>query len=258
MPEIRLPLTSSPSLPLSRRAKREGGEDVNYNAKVSEDRYYRAFAKKAVSLSGTPVPVDCEYARFIGPETPWLRDVPSQILRNGAVRWKQAMGRFFSGLSGRPVFQRKDGRQSIMVGKIRTKKTEDLSTMPTAIRKHHTPEQKAQVVLELLKEADSTGRFCRPAGDCLWCFCPTSPGGQESSFSKLILTIVRRNAPGAGTFIRTTGLPRPGLSASAADLPTMPITTPAVSLPKGGSGVFWKGKSRRRRFGGAESENSKH
>ena len=39
-----------------------------------------------------------------------------------------------------------------MVGKIRTKKTEDLSTMPTTIRKHHTPEQKAQVVIELLKE----------------------------------------------------------------------------------------------------------
>ena len=92
-----------------------GHQRFIYNAKVSEDRYYRASAKKAVSLSGTPVPVDCEYARFIGPETPWLRDVPSQILRNGAVRWKQAMGRFFSGLSGRPVFQRKEGRQSVWI-----------------------------------------------------------------------------------------------------------------------------------------------
>ena len=85
------------------------------NAKISEDRYYRAFAKKAVSFSGTPVPVDQEYARFIGPETTWLREVPSPILRNGAVRWKQAMGPFFSGLARKPVFQRKDGRQSVWI-----------------------------------------------------------------------------------------------------------------------------------------------
>ncbi|MGC8530052.1 MAG: RNA-guided endonuclease InsQ/TnpB family protein, partial [Leptospirillia bacterium] len=82
---------------------------------MPEDRYYRTFAKKAVSLSGTSVPVDQEYARFIGENTPWLREVPSQILRNGAVRWKQAVGRFFSGLSQRPVFQRKDGRQSVWI-----------------------------------------------------------------------------------------------------------------------------------------------
>ena len=92
-----------------------GHQRFVYNAKVSEDRYYRTFAQKAVSLSGTPVPVDQEYARFIGPDTPWLREVPSQILRNGAVRWKQAVGRFFSGLSKRPVFQRKDGRQSVWI-----------------------------------------------------------------------------------------------------------------------------------------------
>ncbi len=92
-----------------------GHQRFIYNAKVSEDRYYRAFAKKAVSLSGTPVPVDQEYARFIGPDTPWLREVPSQILRNGAVLWKQTYGRFFSGLAGRPVFKKKDGRQSVWV-----------------------------------------------------------------------------------------------------------------------------------------------
>ncbi|EQD60209.1 transposase, partial [mine drainage metagenome] len=51
----------------------------------------------------------------MGPETSWLREVPSQILRNGAVRWKQAMGRFFSGLARKPVFQRKDGRQSVWI-----------------------------------------------------------------------------------------------------------------------------------------------
>ena len=49
-----------------------GHQRFIYNAKVSEDRYYRTFAKKAVSLSGTPIPVDQEYARFIGESTPWL------------------------------------------------------------------------------------------------------------------------------------------------------------------------------------------
>ncbi|MHB8543234.1 MAG: RNA-guided endonuclease InsQ/TnpB family protein, partial [Leptospirales bacterium] len=92
-----------------------GHQRFIYNAKVSEDRYYRTFAKKAVSLSGTPVPVDQEYARFIGPETPWLREVPSQIFRNGAVLWKQSCGRFFSGLAGRPTFKRKDGKQSVWI-----------------------------------------------------------------------------------------------------------------------------------------------
>ncbi|MHB1747703.1 MAG: RNA-guided endonuclease InsQ/TnpB family protein [Leptospirillum sp.] len=92
-----------------------GHQRFIYNAKVSEDRYYRTFAKKAVSLSGTPIPVDQEYARFIGENTPWLREVPSQILRNGAVRWKQSSTRFYAGLSRRPVFQRKDGRQSVWI-----------------------------------------------------------------------------------------------------------------------------------------------
>ncbi|MGL3709727.1 helix-turn-helix domain-containing protein [Leptospirillum ferriphilum] len=97
-----------------------GHQQFIYNANVSEDRYYRTFAKKAVSLSGTPIPVDQEYARFIGPDTPWLRDVPSQILRNGAVHWKQAMTRFFSGLAGRHVFRRKDGRASVGLDHLRT------------------------------------------------------------------------------------------------------------------------------------------
>ncbi|MHB8370054.1 MAG: hypothetical protein ACYDBP_10305 [Leptospirales bacterium] len=73
------------------------------------------FEKTAVALSGTPVPVDQEYARFIGPETPWLREVPSQILRNGAVRWRHAYDRFFAGLAGRPTFRRKDGTQSVWI-----------------------------------------------------------------------------------------------------------------------------------------------
>jgi hypothetical protein len=38
----------------------------------------------------------------------------------------------------------------------------------------------------------------------------------------------------------------------------MPITMPAASLPKGGSVVFWKGRSRRKRFGGVGLKNRNH
>ena len=92
-----------------------GHQRFIYNAKVSEDRYYRGFSQKAVSLAGTPVPVDQEYSRFIGSETEWLREVPSQILRNGAVLWKQSYSRFFSGLARRPRVHKKDGTQSVWI-----------------------------------------------------------------------------------------------------------------------------------------------
>jgi len=50
-----------------------GDQRFIYNAKVSEGRYSRTFAQKAISLWGTSVPVYKEYARFIGENTRWLR-----------------------------------------------------------------------------------------------------------------------------------------------------------------------------------------
>lgn len=85
-----------------------------YNAKVAEDRYYRAFQRKALALTGKHAPIDQEYARFKDRElTPWLSEVPSQVLRNGAVRWKQAYSRFFERLGGRPIIHHKRGPQSV-------------------------------------------------------------------------------------------------------------------------------------------------
>ena len=49
-----------------------------YNAKVSEDRYFRAFARKALALTGQQPPQDQCYRQFITADTAWLRDVPSQ------------------------------------------------------------------------------------------------------------------------------------------------------------------------------------
>ena len=84
-----------------------------YNAKVSEDRYYRAFARRFVGNAGQFAPIDQEYSRFIAAETAWLREVPSQVLRNGAVRWRQAYARFFSKLAGRPKLRKRHGTQSV-------------------------------------------------------------------------------------------------------------------------------------------------
>ena len=84
-----------------------------YNSKVKEDRYFRTFARKALSLIGQKPPIDQQYSQFIGPDTAWLREVPSQVLRNGAVRWKQAYSRFFQKRSGRPALHGKGGEQSV-------------------------------------------------------------------------------------------------------------------------------------------------
>ncbi|SCC93020.1 transposase [Thiomonas sp. X19] len=86
-----------------------------YNAKVREDRYFRAFARQSLQHVGQFAPQDQQYAQFIGEDTAWLREVPSVVLRNGAVRWKQAYGRFFKKLAGRPTLQRKPCAQSVWV-----------------------------------------------------------------------------------------------------------------------------------------------
>ena len=98
-----------------------GHQRFIYNAKVREDRYFRAFKRRFVALAGVPSPLDQAYAHFIGPatadapSTEWLREVPSQILRNGAVRFAQAYSRFFQGLAGRPTIKSKHRRQTVWV-----------------------------------------------------------------------------------------------------------------------------------------------
>lgn len=91
-----------------------------YNAKVREDRYYRAFARRFAALAGVHPPVDQAYAHFIGDgagneqeNTMWLRLVPSHVLRNGAVRWYQGYQRFFKGVARRPTQQHRHGEQSV-------------------------------------------------------------------------------------------------------------------------------------------------
>lgn len=91
-----------------------GCQEVIYTAKVQEDRYYRRFKRQSPALVGEQIPVDQQYARFISDElTPWLREVPSVVLRNGAVKFAQAYQRFFKGLGGRPQPKSQHGRRSV-------------------------------------------------------------------------------------------------------------------------------------------------
>jgi putative transposase len=85
------------------------------NAKVGEDRYFRAFARKSLGLPEPRPPLDQAYSQFIGEDTAWLREVPSPILRNGAVLFRQAYTRFFAGLAGRPSIKRRGERQAVWI-----------------------------------------------------------------------------------------------------------------------------------------------
>jgi putative transposase len=85
-----------------------------YNAKVSEAKYFRTFRDHSLALTGTYLPIDQQYSQFKDKElTPFLYDVPSQILRNGATRFMGAQQRFWKGLAERPAFKRKSGRQTV-------------------------------------------------------------------------------------------------------------------------------------------------
>ena len=92
-----------------------GCQRLIYNAKVQEDRYYRRFQRRMVGMVGEDIPVDQQYSRFITDKTVFLKQVPSQILRNGAVKFRQAYQRFFKKLGGRPKLKKKLGRQAVWI-----------------------------------------------------------------------------------------------------------------------------------------------
>jgi putative transposase len=91
-----------------------GAQRAIYNAKCAEARYYRSFARKSLQHTGLYAPEDQAYSQFKSRElTPWLYAVPSEILRNGAVRYQQALSRFKQRLAGRPRNKKKGTRQSV-------------------------------------------------------------------------------------------------------------------------------------------------
>lgn len=97
-----------------------GCQRVVYNAKVAEDRYFSAQRQLHLrdnSVAECKTPLDQQYSQFKSELTPWLSEVPSQILRNGAYRWMEAKQRQLTGLAKRPIRKRAFGRQSVMITK---------------------------------------------------------------------------------------------------------------------------------------------
>lgn len=93
-----------------------GHQRFIYNSKVDEDKYYRTFRNHSLALTGQHTPIDQQYSQFKDKDlTPFLYEVPSQILRNGAYRYMQAYTRFRQGLAGRPARRKKHGRQTVMI-----------------------------------------------------------------------------------------------------------------------------------------------
>ena len=87
-----------------------GCDRVIWNAKVDESNYYRKFALKFCPREHYYATQDQSYSQFKSSElTPYLSQVPSQVLRNAAVRWYQTLQKAIKGLCGFPKRKRKVG-----------------------------------------------------------------------------------------------------------------------------------------------------
>jgi len=92
-----------------------------YNGKVGEDHLYAAQRRMLIKSGVTDpdalkTPLDQEYSRFKNRElSPWLYDVPSQVLRNGAYRWMCAKTRQLKGLAKAPARRTRKNFNSVML-----------------------------------------------------------------------------------------------------------------------------------------------
>jgi putative transposase len=92
-----------------------GAQRFIWNAKVQEEKYLRVFARKYLPV-GTWPEADQTYSQYKSKELcPWIYDIPSQILRNGAVRWFKTFNNFLSGECGRPRIKRKKDTGSVYI-----------------------------------------------------------------------------------------------------------------------------------------------
>ena len=87
------------------------------NAKVREREYFLRFEHKAPAQWGLRPKDDQAYSQFVTDDSAFLKDVPSQLLRNGAYRFMQALTRYRKGLGGAPKVQGCTGRQSVLITK---------------------------------------------------------------------------------------------------------------------------------------------
>ena len=93
-----------------------GHQRFIYNAKVQEQNYWYSFYKSSLSLVGESYRPDQSYSQFRNKDlTPWLDEVPSQILRNGCYRYMSGYAKFQKGLAKVPTVRKKYGEQSVLI-----------------------------------------------------------------------------------------------------------------------------------------------
>lgn len=87
------------------------------NGKVDEGRLFssqrRMMLRDGVTECATPL--DQQYAQLRTELSPWLAAVPSQILRNGVVRWRTAKQRQLQGLAKSPRRRNRINFNSVML-----------------------------------------------------------------------------------------------------------------------------------------------
>ena len=95
-----------------------GCQRVIYNGKVQEDQLFTD--QRRMQLRSDPeekvvTPLDRQYSQFKSDLTPWLSDVPSQILRNGSDRWFEGKQRQLKGLSKAPRTRNRNNFNSVLI-----------------------------------------------------------------------------------------------------------------------------------------------
>jgi len=95
-----------------------GGAKFVWNAKCDDDKYHRTFARKFLPI-GTWAKLDQQYSQYKDPElSPFLSDVPSQILRNSTSNWYASYQQFFKRSEvGRPKKKKKGQGMTIHLTK---------------------------------------------------------------------------------------------------------------------------------------------
>lgn len=88
-----------------------------YNAKVEDMRYQLRLRKMLEAQFGVKpefIAFDQEYSKYTS-GVDFLKTVPSQVLRNGAYRFMQAISRWKKKLGGKPTRKKKFGKQSVLI-----------------------------------------------------------------------------------------------------------------------------------------------
>ena len=78
-----------------------------WNAKCEEDKYLINFARRYLPI-GTYPKIDQSFSQYKNKElSPWLFEIPSQLLRNSVSNWHHTYRQYLKGLCGKPKRKRK-------------------------------------------------------------------------------------------------------------------------------------------------------